>query len=83
VGNSAAGITESKTAVILPVMREITTVAEVKRPEMTARDEATTAIEGMLAVAIVASSGYSSCWPIAISTNSSTAIEQSGEEARP
>jgi hypothetical protein len=40
-------MTESKTAVILPVEREITMVAEVRRPEMTARDEATTAMEGM------------------------------------
>jgi hypothetical protein len=35
-------MTESKTAVILPVFRDITIVAEVKRPEITARDEATT-----------------------------------------
>lgn len=45
-GKSEAGMTESKTAVILPVDREITMVAEVRRPEMTARDEATTAMEG-------------------------------------
>jgi hypothetical protein len=37
----------------LPVVREITTVADVRRPEITARDEATTAIEGMLVDAIV------------------------------
>lgn len=53
-GNSDAGMTESKTAVILPVAREITMVADVRRPEMTAREEATTAIEGMLAVAMIA-----------------------------
>jgi hypothetical protein len=53
-GNSDAGMMESKTAVILPVAREITMVADVRRPEMTAREEATTAIEGMLAVAMVA-----------------------------
>lgn len=55
VGNSDAGMTESKTAVILPVERKMTTVAAVKRPEMTARDEATTAIAGVFAVAMIAS----------------------------
>jgi hypothetical protein len=35
----------------------MTTVAEVKRPEITAREEATTAMEGMLAVAMFASVG--------------------------
>jgi hypothetical protein len=44
--------------VILPVVLEITMVAEVRRPEMTARDEATTAIEGMLADAIVENSCF-------------------------
>jgi hypothetical protein len=40
-------MTESKTAVILPVVREITMVADVKRPEITAREDATTEIEGI------------------------------------
>jgi hypothetical protein len=40
-------MTESKTAVILPVERETTMVAEVRRPPTTARDEVKTAMAGM------------------------------------
>lgn len=46
-------MTESKTAVILPVRREMTMVAEVKRPEITARDEVTTAMVSMAVVVVV------------------------------
>ena len=34
-------------AVIFPVVRDITMVAEDRRPDTTAREEATTAIEGI------------------------------------
>jgi hypothetical protein len=47
----------------------MTIVAEVKRPEITAREEATTAMEGMLAVAIVASFWWGlalSCTPFGL-----------------
>ena len=40
-------MTESKTAVTLPVVRETTIVAEVRRPPMTARDEVKTAMDGI------------------------------------
>ena len=46
-------MTESKTAVILPVRRETTIVAEVKRPEITARDEVTTAMVSITVVVVV------------------------------
>lgn len=46
-------MTESKTAVIFPEVREITIVADVRRPEMTARDDVTTAIEGICCVSMV------------------------------
>jgi hypothetical protein len=37
---------ESKMDVILPVVWDITIVADVKRPEMTAREDTSTVIEG-------------------------------------
>ena len=41
-GNLEAGRTEWKTDVILPVSEEMTMVAEVTRPDMTALEEAKT-----------------------------------------
>ena len=38
--------TEWKTDIIFPVFREMTIVAAVSRPETTAREEASTVIEG-------------------------------------
>ena len=45
--------TEWKTDVILPVLCEITIVAAVSRSETTAREEASTVIEGRCVVDIV------------------------------
>ena len=45
--------TEWKTDVILPVLCERTIVAAVSRPETTAREEASTVIEGCCVVDIV------------------------------
>ena len=45
--------TEWKTDVILPVLCEMTIVAAVSRPETTAREEASTVIEGCCVVDIV------------------------------
>ena len=44
---------EWKTDVILPVLCEMTIVAAVSRPETTAREEASTVIEGCCIVDIV------------------------------
>lgn len=48
-GKSEAGSTEWKIEVILPVCWDMTIVAAVSRPSMTARDEARTVIRGCMA----------------------------------
>lgn len=48
---------EWKIEVTLPVVREMTMVADVKRPEITAREEASTVIEGPVEGGVNVASG--------------------------